>query len=102
MVTAFDPDDSEAVMSARLVTDAFMQRNTGIRTVASEQRMKGLWLQMRVLYDALRKYRNNPTRLHRRVIGALLRRESAFAAFKRCYVREHLADYPDLEEFVAS
>ena len=33
-------------------------------------------------------------------LKALLRRESAFAAFKRCYVRQYLNRYPKLEEFV--
>ena len=100
-ISAFDPTDSEAVKTAHLVTDAFTQSNTGIRTAACERRMDGLWLQMRALYGALQKYRENPTRLRRRMVGALLRRESAFAAFKRCYVRERLDEYPDLEEFVA-
>ncbi len=99
-IAAFDPDDLEAVKTAQLVADAYTQTNTGIRTVACRLRMNGLWLQMRLLYDALQKYRENPTHLHRRTVAALLRRESAFAAFKRCYVREHLTEYPDLEEFV--
>lgn len=100
-ITANDPGDLEAVKTAQLATDAYTQMNTGIRTAACKLRMKGLWMQMGILYSALRKYRENPTRLHRRTVEALLKRESAFAAFKRCYVREHLAEYPDLEEFVA-
>lgn len=101
IVTAFDSSHTEAVKTAQLVTDVFTQKNTGIRTVASELRLKELRLKMRTLYGALQKYRDNPTVLHRRTVGALLSSESAFAAFKRCYVREHLAEYPDLEEFVA-
>ena len=31
----------------------------------------------------------------------LLRRESAFAGFKRSYVRLHLAEYPELEKYIA-
>lgn len=83
-VTALDQEDSEAVKTAQLVTDVFTQKNTGIRTAACKMRMNGLWMQMRVLYGALQKYRSNPTRLHRRTVGALLRRQTAFAAFKRC------------------
>ena len=100
-ITAFDPGDSEAMKTAQLATAVYTQNNTGIRTVACKLRMDGLWLQMRILYSSLRKYRKNPTRLHRRTVEALLARESAFAAFKRCYVREHLAEYPDLVELVA-
>lgn len=33
-----------------------------------------------------------------RTIGSLLKRESAFAAFKRCYVREHADEYPQLQK----
>lgn len=31
---------------------------------------------------------------------SLLRRESAFAAFKRNYVREHSSEYPELQQYV--
>lgn len=36
----------------------------------------------------------------KRKLKVLLKRESAFAAFKRCYVREHLSDYPKLESYI--
>ena len=29
-----------------------------------------------------------------------LKRESAFAAFKRCYIREHADKYPQLQRYV--
>ena len=35
-----------------------------------------------------------------RMVRSLLKRESAFAAFKRCYVREHAVEYPELQEYV--
>lgn len=56
-VAAFDSGDSEAVRTAQLVTDTFTQKNTGIRIAACKIRMNGLWLQMRILYGALRKCR---------------------------------------------
>lgn len=36
----------------------------------------------------------------KRKLKVLLKRESAFAAFKRCYVREHLSDYPKLKSYI--
>lgn len=45
-------------------------KNTGMRTYASDMRLN------------------------------LLRRETAFAAFKRCYVREHPTEYPELQQYV--
>lgn len=36
-----------------------------------------------------------------RTLRSLLRRESAFAAFKRSYVRDHAAEYPELQQYVA-
>lgn len=35
-----------------------------------------------------------------RKLKALLKRKSAFAAFKRCYVREHISDYPELKLYL--
>lgn len=53
-------------------------------------------------YKQLEKVHKNPeSKTSMRMTYSLLRRESAFAAFKRCYVREHVAEYPQLQEFVA-
>lgn len=30
----------------------------------------------------------------------MVKRESAFAAFKRCYVREHIKEYPQLKDYI--
>lgn len=37
---------------------------------------------------------------YKRSLRAALSRKSIFAAFKRNYVRAHIKDYPDLEEFL--
>lgn len=58
--------------------------------------------EMNLLYKQLEKMHKNPeSKVTVRMTCSLLRRESAFAAFKRCYVREHAAEYPQLQEFVA-
>lgn len=57
-------------MMALLISETFSMKNTGMRTYASDMRLN------------------------------LLRRETAFAAFKRCYVREHPTEYPELQQYV--
>lgn len=57
--------------------------------------------EMNVLYKQLEKiHKNSNSKVAMMTIRSLLRRESAFAAFKRCYVREHAAEYPDLQKYV--
>lgn len=57
--------------------------------------------EMNVLYKQLEKIHKNPnSKVTMMTIRSLLRRESAFAAFKICYVREHAAEYPDLQKYV--
>lgn len=53
-------------------------------------------------YDKqLEKIHKNPgSKAALRTVRSLLRRESAFAAFKRCYVREHRKEYPELWQYV--
>ncbi len=48
--------------------------------------------------ELLRKYPDSAILL--RKLKVLLKRESAFAAFKRCYVREHLSEYPSLKTYI--
>ena len=57
--------------------------------------MKKLYKQLENLHSG-----SNPKKAMR-MIRSLLRRESAFAAFKRCYVREHAREYPQLQKFAA-
>lgn len=56
---------------------------------------------MNLLYGQLEKLHNSPnSKMIMRTICSLLRRESAFAAFKRCYVREHAEQYPQLQKYL--
>lgn len=60
-----------------------------------------LQTEMNVLYINLNKFKENKNSvLTLRTLRGLLSRESAFAGFKRCYVREHAKDYPELLEFL--
>ena len=64
-------------------------------------RFKGVLRQMNLLYDNLEQLKENPdSKIVQRKLKVLLRRESGFAAFKRCYVREHKDIYPELQEYL--
>lgn len=91
--------DKQAVLTAQLVDEVFNLKNTGMRKIKSDIRIKELQIEMNILYKKLQEYKQNPTsRLIIRTIKALLKRETAFAGFKRCYVREHLEEYPVFAE----
>lgn len=101
-VYAKDPGNTKAVLTAELIYETFNLKNTGIRIAACDNRIHSLMESMDVLYHELDRYRRSPkSKLNIRRISALLRRDSAFAAFKRGYVRERLSEYPELKEFVA-
>lgn len=101
LITILDLDDEIQKRTALLVTEVFSLNNTGMRTYRSDQRLKLLQKEMNILYKQLEKLRKNPeSKVIMRMIESLLRRESAFAAFKRCYVREHANEYPELQKYV--
>lgn len=86
--------------TALLITEVFSIKNTGMRTYTSDERLKLLQKEMAVLYKQLEKLHKNPnSKVTIRTIYSLLRRESAFAAFKRCYVREYAGEYPELQKY---
>lgn len=101
MVCAIDDNDEIATRTALLISETFSMKNTGMRTYASDMRLKLLQREMDVLFKQLEKMRKDPdSKITIRIIRSLLRRETAFAAFKRCYVREHPTEYPELQQYV--
>lgn len=101
IVEASDTNDEMQKRTALLITEVFSLKNSGMRTYKSDARLKLLQKEMVLLYKQLEKLRSNPnSKVIMRTIGSLLRRESAFAAFKRCYVREHAGEYPELQKYV--
>lgn len=84
-----------------LVWEVFNLQNTGMRVYKSDMRLKELQKEMNLLFDNLEELKKKPnSKFILRKLRVLLRREAAFAAFKRCYVREHLADYPQLKSYI--
>lgn len=101
VIDVSDLKDDIQKRTVLLVTEAFSKKNTGMRTYTSDKRLKLLQKEMAILYKQLEKLHKNPnSKVTIRTIHSLLRRESAFAAFKRCYVREHADEYPELQEYV--
>ena len=75
--------------------------NTGMREYKSDMRFKGVLRQMNLLYDNLEQLKENPdSKMVQRKLKVLLRRGSAFAAFKRCYIEEHKDIYPGLQKYL--
>ncbi|MCD8326992.1 MAG: hypothetical protein LUC90_10040 [Lachnospiraceae bacterium] len=96
-ISAKDKENRRAVLTAELVTEVFNLKNTGMRIYKSEHRMKELTLEMNKLYASLEEIEENPeSQFALRKVRALLRTESKFAAFKRCYVRDNVDRYPQL------
>lgn len=57
--------------------------------------------EMNVFYDKLESFKKNRNSVvARRTLKALLKRESQFAAFKRCYIQEHAKEYPELLPYI--
>ena len=70
-------------------------------TYKSAMRYNELTKEMNLLYDNLEAYRKNPdSRYIQRKLKALLRRESAFAAFKRNYIRDNCKEFPQLQSYI--
>jgi len=72
-----------------------------MRIYTSDERLRLLQKEMNILYNQLGKLHNSPdSKVILRTICSLLKRESAFVTFKRCYVREHAGKYPQLQKYL--
>lgn len=77
-------------------------KNTGMRVYKSEMRFQELNREMNKLYDNLEELNKNPdSKVVLRKLKAILRRESAFAAFKRNYIRDNGDRFPQLMPYIA-
>lgn len=100
-IAVSDPENEILSRTASLITEAFSLKNTGMRIYTSDERVKQLQKEMNLLYKQLEKIHNDSgSKVTMRIIRSMLRRESAFAAFKRCYVRDHAMEYPELQQYV--
>lgn len=93
-------DLEKAILTAELLTDVFNKRNTGIREHQCRIRCKELKKEMQLLYNTISLYKNTGARRYSRTLRGLLKRESAFAAFKRGYIKNNENLYGDLVQFL--
>lgn len=101
LISKVNPSDQETERTMMLIDEVFNLKNTGMRVEKSSMRFKSLQKEMNLLFDNLELLRNQPdSKLVKRKLKALLRRKSAFAAFKRTYVWDHISEYPALEEYL--
>ena len=101
-VEARDVANEKAVVTASLVEEIFNVKNTGMRVYRSDMRLKQLNIEMNNLYRNLEEMKNNPGSIViLRKIKAILRREAAFAAFKREYIRVNADKYPELISYIS-
>lgn len=100
-IAAKDSNDLTAVRTAALIYESFNLLNTGMRTYRSAMRYNELTKEMNLLYDNLEAYRKNPdSKYVQRKLKSLLRRESAFAAFKRNYIKDNSKEFPKLMSYI--
>ena len=98
-VQAVDPEDEDAKMTAELVTEVFNKTNSGMRVYKSNMRFDELNREMNKLYTILEELsKNERSGFLLKQLQVLIRRESRFAAFKRCYIRENAKKYIDFLE----
>lgn len=98
-VWAKDENNSQALLTAELVTEVFNLKNTYMRVYKSDMRFQELTLEMNKLYDSIEELQKDPdSKVALRKLKALLRRESRFAAFKRGYIRDNQQKYSQLIE----
>lgn len=97
-----DSSNVQACATAKLCQEVFNIQNTGMRVYKSEIRFEKLTKEMNLLYGVLGEWKQDQkSKVVLRKLKALLRKESQFAEFKRCYVREHADDYEDILDFIA-
>ena len=102
VVRARDAADKKAVLTADLIWEVFNLKNTGMRESKSELRFQELNKEMNKLYGNLKELDRKPgSKVILRKLKATLRRESAFVAFKRNYVKDHMDRYPQLMAYIA-
>ena len=100
-VSSLAPQDAEANLTAELVYEVFNLTNTGMRIGECADRIKWLSQEMDGFIQELDKYKRNPgSRYNQKMMRGYLKRESAFAEFKRAYVRKRLGEFPSLQEYL--
>lgn len=101
IVSTKDPTDAEAVRTAALIDQVFNLRNTQMRVIKSEVRVKRLLEEMNAFFSVIKKYeKNSKSSVNRRMIMAHLRRESSFSEFKRAYAKKVFKNNQEIRDMM--
>lgn len=102
-ISAIDDENEKALLTAMLIREVFESKKTGeMRDYKCAMRFRALHEEMNKLYDNLEAVKKHPdSKVVLRKLKAMLRRETAFAAFKRNYVRENREIFPQLMSYIA-
>lgn len=93
-ITAINKEDYDAQLTAELIMEVFNITNSGMRVYKSYIRFEELNKEMNKLYNTLNELMEKPdSAFALKKLCALIRKESRFAAFKRCYIRENETQY---------
>ncbi len=93
--------NEQAKKTAELMTEIFNKKNTEMRVIKSQVRFDALTEEMNSLLKCLEKYTHNPSnKCNNRKLKAILRRKSAFASFKRDYIRRNVGTYKGIELYI--
>lgn len=87
-------------MTAELIYEVFNLKNTGMRINKSEYRFKALQKEINIFYNELQNYEEHKTPMNKRRVMARLKRDAAFAAFKRTYIRNN-TKYAEFQDAVS-
>lgn len=93
-------EDEKSLMTAELINEVFDTQNSGIRIYASQIRMKKLQQEMNIFLQKLREYKKSPSAGLEKRLKVLLSRQSAFASFKRDYIKDNSEKYAKLLVFL--
>ena len=100
IVTANCFDDKRAISTSKLLNLIYNDNQDGMKVYESHARTKALHSEMNKFFKKLIEYRDDPNNpyIHKE-LEVLLDRKSAFAAFKRRYVRNNKDIYDELLVF---
>ena len=87
-------------MTAQLVNEAFNLENTGLRGSSLSERMKAFRAEWVIFFKLLGEYSKNKSVSNFKKVRARLNRQTAFAALKRDYIRQHQSEYKEFQKFV--
>ncbi len=93
--------DENVRKTIKLLDEIYNDSHAGMKVYESKARTDALKHEMNKLYKVLLDYINNPDdKIIIRRLQVLLGRKSAFAAFKRRYIKDNAEKYPELMAWI--